>query len=117
MIEQNNPFLPHTLVQDEDVEWQILGDGLRRKVMGYNDKLMLVKVDFQKGSIGTLHHHPHLQISYVASGSFETTIGENVKILNAGDVYCVPENVIHGVVCLEKGQLIDVFSPLREDFL
>jgi quercetin dioxygenase-like cupin family protein len=117
MIEQKNDFLPHTLVQDKDVAWEELGGGLRRKVMAYNNALMLVKVDFEKGSIGTLHHHPHLQISYVASGSFETSIGENVKILNAGDVYCVPANVIHGVICLEKGQLIDIFSPLREDFL
>jgi quercetin dioxygenase-like cupin family protein len=117
MSEPKNAFFPHTLIQDKDVAWEIVGEGLRRKVMAYNDKLMLVKVDFERGAIGTLHHHPHLQISYVASGSFETTIGENVKILNAGDVYCVPENVIHGVVCLEKGQLIDVFSPLREDFL
>jgi quercetin dioxygenase-like cupin family protein len=106
-----------TLITDDEVPWITVEDGIRRKVMAYTDKLMLVKVDFKKGRIGTLHHHPHLQISYVASGSFEITVSGEAKILRGGDVYFIPENAVHGAVCLEDGLLIDVFSPMRENFI
>lgn len=85
--------------------------------MSFSNELMLVKVAFQEGGIGATHKHPHLQISYVASGAFEVTIGQENRLLRAGDVYFVPSNVLHGAVCLEEGILIDVFNPLREDFL
>lgn len=110
-------FLGKTLIADDDLEWVTVEDGIRRKVMAYDDKLMLVKVDFKQGRIGATHHHPHLQISYVASGVFEITIRGESRILRGGDVYFVPENAVHGAVCLEDGLLIDVFSPLREDFI
>lgn len=85
--------------------------------MAYDDNLMLVKVAFEQGGIGALHHHPHLQMSYVAEGAFEVSIGENKKVLTSGDVFFVPSGEVHGVVCLEKGLLIDVFNPVRKDFL
>lgn len=106
-----------TLIADDDLDWVVVEDGIRRKVMAYNNDMMLVKVDFKAGRIGATHHHPHLQISYVASGVFEITISGNVRILRGGDVYFVPENAVHGAVCLEDGLLIDVFTPMREDFL
>ncbi len=106
-----------TLVQDDELPWQELGGGLRRKVMSYSNDLMLVKVAFESGGIGTMHHHKHLQMSYVAKGKFEVVIGNDTKILQEGDVYYAPSDVVHGVVCLEKGLLIDVFNPMREDFI
>lgn len=106
-----------TLVSDEQIAWEELGGGIKRKVMSYNDDIMLVKVAFEQGGIGALHTHPHLQISYIASGAFEITIGDDQKILKEGDVYFVPSGILHGAVCLETGVLIDVFSPMREDFL
>jgi quercetin dioxygenase-like cupin family protein len=106
-----------TLVSDEQIAWEELGGGIKRKVMSYNDDIMLVKVAFEQGGIGALHTHPHLQISYIASGAFEITIGDDKKILNEGDVYFVPSGILHGAVCLASGVLIDVFSPMREDFL
>lgn len=85
--------------------------------MGFNSHLMLVKVKFEKGAIGTLHHHLHTQASYVESGEFELSIGSQRKILKQGDGYYVPPNEEHGCVCKEAGVLIDAFSPVREDFL
>lgn len=111
-----NPFAL-SLVEDQDMSWEIIDEKIKRKVMTYNQALMLVKVAFLKGGIGTMHKHPHLQISYIASGVFETTIGEDTKILKEGDVYFVPSDVMHGVVCLEDGILVDVFNPMREDFV
>ncbi len=106
-----------TLVSDEDIPWQQVEEKIKRKIMAYNKDLMLVKVAFEKGGIGTMHQHPHLQISYIAEGKFEVTIAGISKILQKGDVYFVPSNALHGAICLESGILIDVFNPLREDFL
>lgn len=106
-----------TLVEDNEIVWEELGGGLRRKIMSYDNDVMLMKVAFEKGGIGTLHYHPHKQISYIAKGKFEVTIGEDKKLLSEGDVYFAPSNITHGVVCLEEGLLIDVFNPMREDLV
>lgn len=102
---------------EKDIPWQDLGNGVERQVYGYDDHIMLVKVKFREGAVGTLHSHPHVQVSYVESGAFELTIGEEKKVLKKGDGYYVAPDIVHGCVCLEAGVLIDVFSPLREDFL
>ena len=106
-----------TLVQDDELPWEIVDAKIKRKIMSYNEDLMLVKVAFEQGGIGATHKHPHLQISYIASGIFEITIGGEIKILKDGDVYFVPSDVLHGAVCLEDGILIDVFNPMRKDFV
>lgn len=104
-------------VKQSDVEWEAVGEGLRRKILGYDDGLMLVYVDFEAGAIGTPHSHPHRQVSYVAEGRFEVEIDGEKSILEAGDTFFVPPNLVHGAVALESGVLIDVFAPAREDFL
>jgi quercetin dioxygenase-like cupin family protein len=78
---------------------------------------MLVRVEFSKDGIGTLHHHYHSQITHVESGVFEVNIEGEKKILRGGDAFYIPPNLVHGCVCLEAGVLIDVFSPMREDFV
>lgn len=100
-----------------EIAWQDLGNGIQRQIFGYDDRVMMVKVKFEQDAVGVLHQHHHSQISYVESGVFETTVGDEKKILKKGDGFFAPTNVIHGVVCLEPGILVDVFSPHREDFL
>ena len=100
-----------------EMQWEDAAPGIRRQVFGYDDKVMLVKVKFEKGAVGSLHEHHHSQATYVESGVFELTIGDEKKVLKTGDGYYVPPHVIHGCICMEAGILIDVFSPLREDFL
>ncbi len=104
-------------IENETIEWEDVETGIQRKVMAYDEKIMLVKVKFETGGIGILHKHHHSQITHVESGVFEVEIGEEKKILKAGDAFYIPPNVIHGAVCLEAGVLIDVFSPMREDFI
>lgn len=104
-------------IKNEEIEWEQLDNGIRRKIMAYNDDLMVVKVDFPTGGIGTLHQHPHTQITHVESGVFEVEIGNEKNELKAGDAFYIPSNVIHGVLCKEAGILIDVFNPKREDFI
>lgn len=111
-----NPF-EKTLVTDDELPWEVIDEKIKRKVMSYTNELMLVKVAFEQGGVGITHQHPHLQMSYVAAGVFEITIGSGSKRLKEGDVYFVPSAVLHGAVCIEKGVLIDVFNPMREDFI
>ncbi|MEO6520684.1 MAG: cupin domain-containing protein [Mucilaginibacter sp.] len=102
---------------ETEIEWEVPAEKVKRQVYGYDDKIMLAKALFETGGVGTLHKHPHSQVTYVESGVFEMQIGDEKKIIKKGDGYYVPPEVIHGCVCLEAGLLVDVFSPLREDFL
>ncbi|SHJ07308.1 cupin domain-containing protein [Aquimarina spongiae] len=104
-------------VSGKEIEWEQVGEGVHRQIMGYDDKLMLVNVKFDKGGIGVMHQHYHSQVTYVVSGKFEVTIGEEKKVLTTGDSFYIPPNVMHGAICLESGFLIDTFSPIREDFM
>jgi quercetin dioxygenase-like cupin family protein len=104
-------------VADDTLSWEDLGGGLKRKIMAYDDNLMLVKVAFEKGGIGALHSHFHTQMSYVESGEFEITIGDEKKVLRKGDVYYIPPHIVHGALCLSDGMLVDVFNPMRGDFV
>lgn len=104
-------------IEDNDISWEVTGPGVRRKIMAYEKNLMMVKVHFEQGAVGTLHNHPHVQITSIESGQFEVEVDGVKKILNAGDAFHIPSNAKHGVVCLEAGVLIDVFNPMREDFL
>lgn len=104
-------------ITNAELPWQDLGGGVKRKIMAYDDRLMLVKVAFETGGIGTVHQHVHTQITHVESGVFEIEIAGEKKVLKAGDAFFIPSNVWHGAVCLEAGVLIDTFSPMREDFI
>lgn len=104
-------------IEDSEIEWESVGEGVKRKIVAYDDHLMMTKVAFEKGGVGALHHHHHSQISHVESGAFEIQIGDDKKLLRAGDAYIIPPYVIHGAVCMEAGVLVDAFSPYREDFI
>ena len=100
-----------------ETPWQDAGGGAERQILGYNDNIMMVKVSFKKGQVGAMHSHPHSQVTYVASGKFEFTVGDVTKIVEAGDALYKQPNIIHGCTCLEDGILIDCCNPLRETFL
>ena len=99
------------------MKWEDLGGGVSRKILGWDNQSMMVKVKFEKGAIGSPHQHFHTQTTYCAKGKFEFTIGAEKQVIEYGDGVYIPPNAIHGAVCLEEGVLIDVFSPVREDFL
>ena len=104
-------------VFNEDTKLQELGGGISRRILAHDKEMMAVEVCFEVGAIGATHSHPHVQISYVLEGKFEAKIGDETKIITVGDTYYTAPNVPHGVVCLEKGKLLDIFTPEREDFL
>ncbi|AZO60715.1 cupin domain-containing protein [Mesorhizobium sp. M1A.F.Ca.IN.022.07.1.1] len=97
--------------------WEPTPDGNRRRVLVHTAELMMVEFAFDKGGLGALHSHPHVQASYVAEGRFEVTIDDKSEILAAGSSFIVPSNLVHGVRALEAGRLVDSFAPYRADFL
>lgn len=102
----------------EEINWEDLGNGIKRKILAFNKDLMMVFVKFEKGAIGYLHKHIHSQSTYVVKGAFKVKIENDEKILKQGDVFFVEPNIEHGVVALEEeNELLDIFSPYREDFL
>ena len=102
---------------DTETEWVQINEGMRRQILGFDDQIMLVKIEFLTGGLGVVHSHLHRQCSYVVSGVFEFEIDGIKKIVKTGDGLYMEPNVPHGVVCLEGGLLIDTFSPVRTDFL
>ena len=94
-----------------------LGGGVSRRILSHGKDMMAVEVGFEAGAIGAMHTHPHVQISYVLEGKFEAEIGGEKRIISVGDTYYTLPDVPHGVVCLEKGRLLDIFTPERKDFL
>lgn len=104
-------------VGGDERRWEDLGGGVSRQIMGHDAQLMMVRVRFDSGAAGALHHHPHRQATYVESGSFRVELGGRVRVLHPGDAFFAPPDVEHGVVALEAGVLVDVFTPAREDFL
>jgi quercetin dioxygenase-like cupin family protein len=109
--------MTHIFTENDIVKWTNVAPGVQPAILAYEESVMLVKVKFEKGAIGVLHQHPHVQISYVASGQFEVELGGVKKVLNQGETFFAASNVWHGVICLEEGVLMDTFSPMRKDFI
>ena len=92
-------------------------DGVSYKTLTYGNKTSLCEFKLEKGSVIPNHNHPHEQTGYMISGEMTFTIeGEDQKI-HAGDSWSIPGNVYHSVKVHEDSVVIEVFSPVREDYL
>src|SRR5687768_12224971 len=109
------PVLASESFVSDDGDWETVAQGVTRQILGYDDALMMVVVKFGTGAVGALHHHPHRQVTYVAAGKFEAEVDGVKRTIQAGDCFFVAPELVHGVVALEPGTLIDVFTPARED--
>ena len=107
----------NAFVSAHDAKWAATEPGVSRRIMAYLPELMMVEVAFEPGAVGSLHSHPHIQASYVAEGRFEVTIDGVTQELGLGGTFIVKPNLVHGVKALEKGRLVDTFTPYREEFL
>ncbi|MGH6808523.1 MAG: cupin domain-containing protein [Ensifer adhaerens] len=92
-------------------------NGITRQVLSHSPEIMVVSFRFESGAEGRLHSHPHVQSTYVARGRFRFFRGGEAHELKAGDSLVIPGNTEHGCQCLEAGELIDCFTPRRDDFL
>ena len=72
--------------------------------------------DIKKGSPMPLHHHPHEQITYVAEGAIQMTIGDESFLFTKGMCHVIPSNTPHSAIAVEDCTVIDAFSPARDDY-
>lgn len=105
------------VVYNKDICSTGAGERVTRKVLAYLPEQMIVEVSFEKGAQGAEHTHKHTQSTYVREGAFEFTIEGETYRVSQGDTLVFAPDELHGCICLEKGVLIDVFTPMREDFL
>jgi quercetin dioxygenase-like cupin family protein len=112
MDHKGQPF-----ARDGELPWEGAGPGIRRKVLCYENGVMMVRVAFERGAIGPEHSHPHIQCSLVESGVFDVTIAGETERLHAGDSFLVLSNAIHSAIAVETGVLVDVFTPMRNEFV
>ena len=106
-----------SVTKNSEAPVQMLDGGVERKILSHTAGMMVVEITFPAGGVGAVHTHPHLQSSYVKSGEFEYTVGDEKVIVREGDSLTFAPDELHGCVCLKAGVLVDVFSPAREDFL
>lgn len=94
-----------------------LPGNMTRRILAHNAEMMAVEVGFETGAVGADHTHPHTQISYVLSGEFTYHIEGETRVMHPGDSIVVDGGKVHGCACVKKGTLLDIFAPMREDFL
>ena len=105
------------VVKYNEIQGTDIWGGITRRILAHEGGMMIVEATFQKGAVGTAHRHPHEQVSYILSGKFRYTMDGESYILEKGDTYYVPPEVLHGAEALEDSVILDVFTPQREDFL
>ena len=83
----------------------------------HTDSMTFSFIDVDANSALPLHSHPHEQVSQVIHGKFQLTVNGEVKILEPGDIAVIPSNTQHGGLAITNCKLLDVFNPVREDYL
>lgn len=94
--------------------------GVNLDSLAVGEKSMVTKMNYVKGNYATTHQHPHEQCGYVISGKHHLIVECEPKIdviLEAGDSYAIPGNTPHSFEVIEDGEVVDVFTPQREDYL
>jgi len=106
------------LVTDWDsIPVERISEGIdRQMIVGGN--IMICRLRIDPFVVTPAHRHPHEQMTFVMQGKVKFTLDTEERIVSAGDVLHFPSNHWHGATMLdEEVVLIDIFSPIREDFL
>ena len=83
----------------------------------WGDRVMLAVVDLDANSMLPTHSHPHEQAGYVLEGELEMNIAGNLRLIRPGDIYFIPGNIEHSVTVGSQGaKILDIFSPIREEY-
>jgi quercetin dioxygenase-like cupin family protein len=91
--------------------------GIRMKTICYGTRTLMTEVVLDRGGILPLHAHPYEQTGYLVKGHLRLTIGEQEHDVRPGDSWCIPGGVPHGASVPEDSVAVEVFSPVREDYL
>jgi quercetin dioxygenase-like cupin family protein len=91
--------------------------GVKIKTLVYGEKTLLTELRFNKGSALPAHSHPHEQTGYLIEGKLNLKIAGEVFEVHPGDSWSIPSNAEHSAEVLEDTVVVEVFSPVREDYL
>lgn len=94
--------------------------GVNLDSLAVGEKSMVTKMNYVRGDFATLHTHPHEQCGYVISGAYHLIVECEEKIdviMHPGDTYAIPGNTPHSFEVIEGGEVVDVFTPHRDDYL
>jgi quercetin dioxygenase-like cupin family protein len=92
-------------------------DGIEQKTLVHGAKTLMVEFVLQKDAILPRHSHPQEQTGYLVRGKIRLTIGQDVYEAMPGDSWCIPGSVLHGAEIIEESVAVEVFSPVRQDYL
>jgi quercetin dioxygenase-like cupin family protein len=92
-------------------------DGIKRKTLVFGEKTLMTEFLLEKGKVLPMHRHPQEQTGFLFSGKIVLTIGEEEFHVNPGDSWTIPGDVEHGARVLEDSVAVEVFSPVRDDYL
>jgi quercetin dioxygenase-like cupin family protein len=97
--------------------WENAEPGVKRCILRADSSLMMMEVHFEPGAEGYEHSHVHEQMSYCLKGRIEFRIDGTATTIEQGQTISIPSEAKHGVTALEASELLDVFTPIREDLL
>jgi quercetin dioxygenase-like cupin family protein len=92
-------------------------EGIERKTLVHGMKTLMAEFLLKKGSLLPRHSHQHEQTGYLVRGRICLAIGSEARELLPGDSWCIPGGVEHGAEILEDSVAVEVFSPVRDDYL
>jgi quercetin dioxygenase-like cupin family protein len=113
---------PDVVIPFQHRDWTTIppervGEGIERQMI-WGEHLMVCRLRFAPHVTTPVHTHPHEQITIVEKGRVRFTIGGQERIASEGDILHFPSSIPHGATMLdEEVVLVDIFSPIREDFL
>lgn len=91
--------------------------GITRRTLTFGNRMLLVEFTLQAGAVFPEHSHPYEQIGYLCKGRGRLWIGGESSDIVSGSSWCIPENIPHKAEFSEDSVAIDIFSPVREDYL
>lgn len=91
--------------------------GVSFDVLAVGEKTMITRMNFRKKDNVSFHKHPNEQNGYVVSGKYKIKFKDGEEIISSGDSYSIRENALHAIEVIEPGVIIDVFTPVRQDYL
>lgn len=92
-------------------------DGIKRKTLVYGDNTLLTEFVLENGKVLPMHSHPEEQTGYLVSGHIILIINGERYEIKPGDSWAIPGNIEHGAETLEDSVAIEIFSPVREDYI
>jgi quercetin dioxygenase-like cupin family protein len=103
--------------QKQDSGYIPVAEGISRKTLVHGKNTLMTEFVLKKGAILPVHRHPQEQTGYLVSGNMILSIGDDVKEVRVGDSWMIPGNVEHRATIVVDSVAVEVFSPVRDDYL